>query len=123
MSALIVNPQKNKTKKPSSTTTKSTTLAKNKVKSTLKASLPATHVHNFPQVLAEASVTLKSKTPVPEFIVNLQELLKNGQLVDRNFAFCPVKEDGWVKKIQDPTGLLTNMTLLSAYFKILSNKG
>ncbi len=54
---------------------------------------------------------------------NLQKLLKNGQLVDKYFAFCLVKDDWWVKKIQDPTGLPTNMTLLSAYFKILSNKG
>jgi hypothetical protein len=73
--------------------------------------------------LTKASVTLKSETTVQEFIINLQELLKNSQLVDKNFAFCPVKDDGRVKKIQDPTGLPTNMTLLSAYFKILSNKG
>ncbi len=95
---------------------------KNKIKSALKASFSDTHVHNFPQFLAEASATLKSETPVQEFIINLQELLKNGQLADKSFAFCPVKDDGRVKKIQDPTGLPTNMTLLSTYFKILSNK-
>ncbi len=49
--------------------------------------------------------------------------MKNGQLVENFFAFCPVKDDVWVKKIQDPVGLPTNMTLLSAFFKILSNKG
>jgi hypothetical protein len=101
----------------------STTLTKNKIKSTLKASFSDTHVHNFPQVLAEASVILRSETPVQEFIINLQELLKNGQLVDKKFAFCPVNNDGQVKKIQNPTSLPTNMTLLSVYFKILSNKG
>jgi hypothetical protein len=98
-------------------------LAKNKVKSTLKASFSDFHVHNFPWILAEASVTLKSKTPVQEFIVYLQELLKNGQLVDKIYAFCPVKDDGRDKKIHDPLSLPTNMTLLSAFFKILSNKG
>jgi hypothetical protein len=88
---------KKKPKKISSITFKSTALAKNKVKSTLKASFYDSHVHYFPQVLAEASVTLKSETPVQEFIVNLQELLKNSQLVDETFAFCPVKDDGQVK--------------------------
>jgi hypothetical protein len=56
--------------------------AKNKVKSALKASFTDSHIHNFPQVLAEAPVTLKSYTPIKEFIVILKELLKNGQLVD-----------------------------------------
>jgi hypothetical protein len=69
-------------------------------------------------VLAEASVTLKSETPDQDFIVNLQELLKNSQLVDKKISFYPVKYDGWVKKIHDQTGLPTNMTLLSAFFKI-----
>ncbi len=57
---------------------------------------------------------MRSETPVQEFIVNLQELLKNSQLVDKNYALCLVKDDGRMKKIQDPTGLPTNMTLLSA---------
>jgi hypothetical protein len=68
----------------------------------------------------EASVTLKSETPMQEIIINLDEFLKNDQLIDKNFAFCLVKDDGRVKKIQDPSGLPTNMTLL---IKILSNKG
>jgi hypothetical protein len=117
------SPVKNKPKKTSFTTAKPTTLMKNKVKSTFKASFSDTHVNNFSCVLVDASITLKSETPVQEFIIKLQELLKNGWLVDRNFAFCPVKDDGRLKKIQDPTGLPTNMTLLSAYFKMLSNKG
>jgi hypothetical protein len=33
-----------------------------------------------------------------------------------------MKDDGRVKKIQDPSGLSINMTLISAFFKILSNK-
>ncbi len=82
------SPVKNKPNKTSSTTAKSTALAKNKVKSALKASFSDSHVHNFPWVLAEASVTLKSETPAQEFIVNLQELLKNGQLVNRNSLFA-----------------------------------
>jgi hypothetical protein len=74
---------KNKTKKISFTTSKSTASAKNKVKSTLKASFYDSHVQYFPQVLAEASVTLKSETPIQEFIVSLQELFKNSQLVEK----------------------------------------
>jgi hypothetical protein len=56
------SPVKNKPKKTSSTTAKPTALAKNKVKIALKASFSDSHVHNFPRVLAEASVTLLSET-------------------------------------------------------------
>jgi hypothetical protein len=96
---------------------------KHKVKSALKTSFIDNHVHKFPRVLAEASVQLNGNTPVQEFILNLQELLKNGQLVDKTFALCPVKEDGRKKKIHNPSGVPTNMTLLSAYCKISSMKG
>ncbi len=99
------------------------TATKHKVKSALKTSFIKNHIHKFPQVLAEMSVQLNGNTLVQEFIVNLQELLKNGQLVDKTFALCPVKEDGKDKKIQDPSGVPTNMTLLSAYCKISSMKG
>jgi hypothetical protein len=44
-------------------------------------------------------------------------------MVDKNFAFCPVKQDGGTKKIQDQSGIPTNMTLISAHFKISTNKG
>ncbi len=53
----------------------------------------------------------------------MQELLKKGQMVDKNFAFCPEKQDGGTKKIHDQSCVPTNMILLSAHFKILSNKG
>ena len=98
-------------------------MAKNKVKSALKASFTYSHVHNFPGVLAEAYVNLKSDSPIQESIVNLQEPLKNGQLVDKYFAFCPVRDDGQVKKIHDPSGLTNNVTLLIAYIKISRNLG
>jgi hypothetical protein len=81
------------------------------------------HIYNHPQVLAEASIVLKSDTPVQEFSMTLQELLKNGQLVDKAFFFCPVKDDGQAKRISDPSAVPTNMTLLSAFFKIYSMKG
>jgi hypothetical protein len=96
---------------------------KHKVKSALKTVFLDNHIHNAPRVLVEASMQLKGDAPVQKFIVNLQELLKNGQLVDKHFALCPIKEDGRTKKIQDPSGVPTNMTLLSAFFKISSMKG
>ena len=43
--------------------------------------------------------------------------------MDKLFAFCSVKEDGRAKKIRDNSGIPTNMTLLSAYFKISGTKG
>jgi hypothetical protein len=58
---------------------------------------------------------------VQDFIVNLQELLKNGQFVDKMFAFCPIDLDGTDKKIHETSGIPTNMTMLGANFKISSN--
>ncbi len=117
------SPVKNKLRKLGLAATKLGNATKHKVKSALKASFIDNHVDKFPRVLAEGSVQLNGDTPVQEFIMNLQELLKNGQLVNKTFALCPVKEDGRDKRIQDPSGVLTNMTLLSAYCKILSMKG
>ncbi len=59
--------------------------------------------------------------PVQDFIVNLQELLKNGQLVDKMFAFCPIDPDGTDKRIHEVSGIQPNMTILGTHFKILSN--
>ncbi len=56
-----------------------------------------------------------------DFIVNLQELLKNRQFIDKMFAFCPIDPDGRDKKIHETSGIPTNMTILGAHFKILSN--
>ncbi len=50
-------------------------------------------------------------------------MLKNGQMVDKNFAFFPVKPDGGTKKIHDPFSVPTNLILLSTHFKISSTKG
>ena len=55
--------------------------------------------------------------------MTLQELLKNSQLLNTAFSFCPVKDDGRVKRISNPSAVPTNMTLLSAFFKISSMKG
>jgi hypothetical protein len=96
---------------------------RNKVKSALKAGFVDNYPHNHKRVLAEASIQLKGESPAQDFIVNLQELLKNGQLVDKHFAFCPIKEDGQNKKIHNPSSVPSNMTLLSAYFKLSNMKG
>ncbi len=56
-----------------------------------------------------------------DFIVNLQELLKNGQFVNKMFTFCPIDPDGADKKIHETSGIPTNMTMLGAHFKISSN--
>jgi hypothetical protein len=97
--------------------------AKNTMKSALKTSFKDTHVHNFPRTLVEASIKLKSESPMQEFIIGLQELLKNGQMVDKHFAFGPVKGGNGNKNIQDASNIPSNMTLLSGHFKISSSKG
>jgi hypothetical protein len=94
-------PPKNKPKKSNKAADKPVLAAKttdklvpvkHAVKSTLKAGFKDNHVHNVPRILVEASIELKGESPVQEYIVGLQELLKNGQMVDTNFAFCPVNE-------------------------------
>ncbi len=79
------------------------------------------HIHKHQRVIVKATIKLTGANPTHEFIVDLQELLKNGQLVDKFFAFSPVKPDGEEKKIHKPLGVPTNMTMLGAHFKILSN--
>jgi hypothetical protein len=71
--------------------------------------------------MVEASIKLTAANLTQEFIVNLQELLKNGQLVNKSFAFSPVKSDGGDKKTHETLGVPTNMTMLGAHFKISSN--
>ena len=116
------SPVKNKPRKLGTTSTDATTTTLT-LKSSLKAGSAESYVHAHPRTLIEASIQIKGDAPVQEFIVSLQELLKNGQLVDKSFAFCSVKEDGRAKKIRDNSGIPTNMTLLSAYFKISGTKG
>ena len=44
-------------------------------------------------------------------------------MVDKSFAYCPVKENSGTKQIQDPYCIPVNMTLLSCYFKMSNSKG
>jgi hypothetical protein len=95
----------------------------NAVKGALKAGFKDSHVHNFPRTLVEAFIKLKGDSPMQEFVVGLQELLKNGQMVDKYFAFCPVKEASGARHIYDPSSIPTNMTFLSGHFKLSSTRG
>jgi hypothetical protein len=79
------------------------------------------HIHKHQRVMVEASIKLVGANPTQEFIVNLQELLKNGQLVKKSFAFSPVKSDGGDKKIHKTLSVPTNMTIMGVHFKIFSN--
>jgi hypothetical protein len=79
------------------------------------------HKHIHLRVIVEASIKLTGSAPVQDFIVNLQELLKNGQLVDKMFAFCPINPDGTDKKIHEVSGIQPIITSLGAHFKISSN--
>jgi hypothetical protein len=68
------------------------------------------HMHKFSRVVVEASIKLSNDNPFQEFIVALQNLLKNGQLVDPLFAFSPIKIGGLEKKIRVWPGIHINMT-------------
>jgi hypothetical protein len=80
-----------------------------------------THKHTHPRVIVEASIKLTGLAPVQDLIVNLQELLKNRQFINKMFAFSPIDPDGMDKKIHETSGITTNMTMLGAHFKISSN--
>ncbi len=100
------------------------TATKPVLKSVIKSPKPNfnAHKHTHSRVIVEASIKLTGSAPVQDFIVNLQELLKNGQIVDKMFAFCPIDPDGKDKKIHEVSGIQSNMTVLGAHFKI-SSKG
>ena len=116
------SPPKNKPKKASSTAKAQEVAPKLILKSSLKSSFEEKYLHKFQRVLVEAPIELKSDNPKQEFVANLQELLKNGQMVDKSFVFCPVKSNSGEKKIHDYTKIPTNMTLISGHFKISSVK-
>jgi hypothetical protein len=59
---------------------------------------------------------------VQECVVNLQELLKSGRLVDKMFAFSPIIPDEDDKKIHKTLRVPTNITILDAPFKISSSR-
>ena len=79
------------------------------------------YAHNYPCVIVEAGICLSQANPFQEFIGTLQHLLKNGQLVDPKFAFCPVNQDSKDRKIFDHSDIPINMTMLGAHIKITSN--
>ncbi len=95
----------------------------NAVKGALKATFKDSHIHNFLRTLVEASIELRGDYPMQEFVVGLQELLKNDQMVNKYFAFCPVKEASNARHIYDPSSIPTSMTLLSGHFKLSSTRG
>jgi hypothetical protein len=114
------SPEKSKQKKITFT---EATVSKPALKPTIKPLKPAfkAHSHTNPRTIVEASIKLTGSAPVQDFIVNLQELLKNGQMVDKMFAFCLINPDGTDKKIHETSGIISNMTMLVAHFKISSN--
>ncbi len=79
------------------------------------------HIHKFPRVVVEGSIKLSDTNPFQEFVIGLQNLLKNGQLVDPFFEFCPINTGGLEKKIHELSGIPINMTMLGTHFKISSN--
>jgi hypothetical protein len=99
------------------------TAAKPVLKPAIKSPKPSieAHKHTYPRTIVDASIKLTGATPVQDFIVHLQELLKNGLMVDKTFAFCPINPNGSDKKIHKISGIVTNMTMLGAHFKISSN--
>ena len=82
---------------------KKITFAKPVPKPAIKPPKPSieAHKHTYPRTIVDASIKLTGSAPVQDFIVNLQELLKNGQMVDKMFAFCPINPDGTDNKTHE----------------------
>jgi len=99
------------------------TAAKPVLKPVIKSPKPSieAHKHTYPRMIVDASIKLTGSTPVQDFIVHLQELLKNGLMADKTFEFCPINPNGSDIKIHEISGIVTNMTMLGAHFKISSN--
>jgi hypothetical protein len=76
------------------------------------------HPFKYKRVILEASIKLSEENPFAEFIAQLQDLLKNRQLVDPNFSLSPIKANGRTKLINNPAMVPTNMTLLGAYINV-----
>jgi hypothetical protein len=70
----------------------------------------------------EIAIKLKEANPIQEFVVSLQYLLNNGQLVNPYFALSLIKANSWDKRIHKHTSIPINMTILGAHFKISSNE-
>jgi hypothetical protein len=68
------------------------------------------HDYKYPCAVVEASIKLSNTNPFQEFVITLQNLVKNGQLVDHLFVFSPIKTGGAAKKIHEPSGIPINMT-------------
>ena len=64
------------------------------------------HPFKHKRVILEASIKLSEENPFSEFIARLQDLLKNGQLVDPYFSLSPIKADGRDKLVHDPATVL-----------------
>ena len=76
------------------------------------------HKHSHPRTIVESSILLPSDKAENCFIEALRELLRNGKMVDKHFAFAPVKHSNKEGLISDASSIPNNMTLLSNHFKI-----
>jgi hypothetical protein len=77
------------------------------------------HLHTHPRIIIEACIQIIGDNPERKFVEALQELLRNGQIVDTHFSFAPVKVKGG-GLIAEPSKIPVNMTVLGAHFKISS---
>ncbi len=102
-------------KNVSKETPKSSTATQPK-KSSMKAAPP--HKYKHPRSILESSIQLPLDKPEGCIIDALKELLRNGQIIDKHFAFVPIKSAEGAKLITEANSIPNNMTILSKHFKI-----
>ena len=52
------------------------------------------HIHTHSHTIIEACIQIIGDNPERKFVEALQELLRNGQIVDKYFSFSPIKAEG-----------------------------
>jgi hypothetical protein len=102
--------------KPKATTKK--TFLSATTKTTKSAIKFPPHKHAHPRTIVESSIQLPADKAENCFIDALRELLRNGKIVDKHFAFAPVKKGDGNYLISEASAIPSNMTLLSKHFKI-----
>ncbi len=103
--------QNNASKQATSKSTKATQPKKSALKTPV-------HKHAHPRTIVESSIQLPAEKPKDHFIGALKELLRNGKIVDKHFAFAPVKKGEGDYLISEANSIPTNMTILSKHFKV-----
>ena len=81
-----------------------------RLKPAIRKSPPHFHVHQC--TIIESCIQISGDNPEGKFVHVIQELLRNGQIVDKHFAYVPIRVNG-ATTISDPSKIPINMTQIT----------